>query len=56
MKQRPQYCPFCGSAVGSFFGRFDTADAVWCERCEEWFNATRVEVGNEPDPRDVADE
>jgi hypothetical protein len=54
---RPHFCPWCGSPVGSFFGRFDADGAVWCEGCEEWFTAVRAaEPGTEPPGRSFGDD
>jgi hypothetical protein len=48
--ERPHFCPYCGEPVGWFFGRFETDGGVWCERCQEWFRAERLDEGtSEPD-------
>ena len=41
--ERAHFCPFCGGPIGSFFGRFEARGAVWCEHCEDWFEARRVD-------------
>ncbi|MGI9117793.1 MAG: hypothetical protein ACR2JV_09215 [Gaiellales bacterium] len=45
--ERPRFCPFCGEPVGSFFGHHGTDDTVWCDRCQEWFRAERVDEPGE---------
>ena len=40
---------------GWFFGRFDADGAVWCERCEEWFRAERLDEGTSGPDRTLSD-
>lgn len=49
-EERPRFCPFCGEPVGWFFGRFDAERSVWCERCQDWFRAERVDEPADPPP------
>jgi hypothetical protein len=46
---RARFCPFCGTPVGSFFGRHDAERATWCDRCEGWFRADRVDDEDAPE-------
>jgi hypothetical protein len=38
------FCPYCGQALGWFFGARVDGDAVVCDRCGECFRVTRVEI------------
>lgn len=41
--ERAHFCPWCGTPVGSFFGRFGADGATWCDRCDAWFRAVRCD-------------
>jgi hypothetical protein len=48
------FCPYCGGALGSFFGtRTADGDRV-CERCGECFRVTRVPIDDNQDPDQIA--
>ena len=53
--ERPHFCPYCGEPVGWFFGRFAADGGVWCERCEEWFRAERLDEGTPGPDRAFSD-
>ncbi len=36
------FCPFCGDALGSFFGNRTVTGARTCDRCQECFRVERV--------------
>jgi hypothetical protein len=40
----PRYCPFCGEPLGSFFGNRMADGSRWCERCQESFRVSIVNV------------
>ena len=48
MADRPRFCPYCGEPIGSFFGHQGDDGTCWCERCQEWFRAERVEPDEAP--------
>ncbi len=45
--ERAHFCPWCGTPVGSFFGRFGVDGATWCDRCESWFRAIRCDADDD---------
>ena len=49
---RARFCPFCGTPVGSFFGRHGDGGATWCDRCEGWFRASRADDEDAAGPID----
>ena len=40
----PRYCPFCGQPLGSFFGNRLADGSRWCERCQECFRVSIVNL------------
>jgi hypothetical protein len=40
----PRFCPFCGEPLGSFFGNRMADGSHWCERCQESFRVSVVNV------------
>ena len=51
----PRYCPFCGQPLGSFFGNRLADGSHWCERCQESFRVSIVNLdeGSEEAPGDT---
>jgi hypothetical protein len=39
-----RFCPFCGTPLGSFFGNRMDDGSRWCERCQECFRVSIVNV------------
>lgn len=48
------HCPFCGQALGSFFGNH-LVDGHWCERCQEAFAVARPGDSEGPDCGNAGD-
>ena len=48
------HCPFCGQALGSFFGNH-LVDGHWCERCQEAFAVVPPGDASAPDPGNAGD-
>ncbi len=50
----PRFCPFCGQPLGSFFGNRMADGSRWCERCQESFRVSIVNLdeGSEGAPGD----
>src|SRR6185312_12508219 len=48
----PRYCPYCGEPLGSFFGNRLADGSRWCERCQESFRVSIVNLdeGSEEAP------
>ena len=51
----PRFCPFCGQPLGSFFGNRMADGSRWCERCQESFRVSIVNLdeGSEEAPGDT---
>jgi hypothetical protein len=42
-----RFCPYCGNALGSFFGHRMADGTCWCERCQESFRVSSVKEDEE---------